>query len=85
MEIREYCFVCYAEMKRNKDCNKYDKVCIDIRDKFKEKDWDSLIALFQKEKTKKIIENFDRDYPTKFLFKLILNEPRFLYFIRFLI
>jgi geranylgeranyl reductase family protein len=55
-----------------------------IMDKFKEKDWDLLIKLFKKDKIKSIIENFDRDYPTKFLFKLILNEPKLLYFSRFL-
>ena len=54
-------------------------------DKFKEKDWDLLIKLFQKEKTKSIIENFDRDFPSKFLLKLALNEPRLLYFSKFLI
>lgn len=55
-----------------------------IMDRFKEKDWDCLIRLFKKDETKKIIENFDRDYPTAFLFKLILKEPRLLYFSRFL-
>ena len=55
-----------------------------IMNKFKDKDWDLLIKLFKKEKTKRIIENFDRDYPTKFLFKLILNEPKLLYFSKFL-
>ncbi len=55
-----------------------------IMDKFKDKDWDLLIRLFKKDKTKSIIENFDRDYPTKFILKLILTEPRLLYFTRFL-
>jgi digeranylgeranylglycerophospholipid reductase len=56
-----------------------------IMNKFKEKDWDLLIKLFKKDKIKSIIENFDRDYPTKFLFKLILNEPKLLYFLKFLL
>ncbi len=55
-----------------------------IMDKFKDKDWDFLIQLFKKDNTKKIIENLDRDYPTKFMLKLVLNEPRLLYFLRFL-
>ncbi len=55
-----------------------------IMDKFKDKDWDLLIKLFKKDKTKSILESFDRDYPTKFLIKLILKEPRLLYFSRFL-
>lgn len=55
-----------------------------VMDKFKEKDWDLLIKLFKKDKTKRIIENFDRDYPTRFMVDLILKEPRLLYFIKFL-
>jgi geranylgeranyl reductase family protein len=53
-------------------------------DKFKEKDWDLLVKLFKKEKTKKIIEEFDRDYPTKFLMKLAVKEPKLAYFSKFL-
>ncbi|GAF84982.1 unnamed protein product [marine sediment metagenome] len=53
-------------------------------DKFKDKDWDFLIQLFKKDKTKRIIESFDRDYPTRFMLKLISNEPRLLYFLKFL-
>ena len=55
-----------------------------IMDKFKDKDWDLLIKLFKKDNIKKIIERFDRDYPSRFLFKLILKEPRLLYFLKFL-
>ena len=40
--------------------------------------------LFKKDNTKRIIESFDRDYPTKFMLKLISKEPRLLYFLRFL-
>jgi len=55
-----------------------------IMDKFKDKDWDSLIKLFKKDETKRIIESFDRDYPTKFIIKLILSEPKLLHFLKFL-
>lgn len=55
-----------------------------IMDKFKEKDWNLLIKIFKKDKIRKIIESFDRDYPTRFISRLILNEPRLLYFSRFL-
>ncbi len=55
-----------------------------IMDKFKNKDWDLLVRLFKNDNIKGVIENFDRDYPSKFLFKLILKEPRLLYFLRFL-
>jgi len=54
-----------------------------IMDRFKEKDWDLLIKLFKKEKTKRIIESFDRDYPSRFIVKLALTEPRLLYFLKF--
>ena len=52
--------------------------------KFKNKDWD-LVNLFKKQSNKQILENFDRDYPSKFLLKLIMKEPRLLYFSRFLL
>lgn len=53
-----------------------------IMDKFKEKDWDLLIKLFKKENTKEIIESFDRDYPSRFILKLVINEPKLLYFLK---
>jgi digeranylgeranylglycerophospholipid reductase len=55
-----------------------------MMNRFKEKEWNHMIDLFKKEKTKKIIESFDRDYPTKFLLKLLINEPRLLFLARFL-
>jgi len=71
-----------------------------IMDKFKNKDWDYLLSLFKEEslkskisncyespirnKTKSILESFDRDYPSKFLLKLAIKEPRLLYFAKFL-
>lgn len=51
-----------------------------IMDKFKEKDWEKIIDIFSKEKNKKILENFDRDYPSKFLLRLLIREPRLMYF-----
>lgn len=50
-----------------------------IMDYFKEKDWDILIKLFKEKETKKIIENFDRDYPSKFILNLLLQEPKLFY------
>jgi len=55
-----------------------------LMDKFREKDWQLLISLFKKQKNKRILENFDRDYPSRFVLKLILNEPRLAYFAKFL-
>ena len=57
----------------------------EILDRFKDKDWQILINLFNKNSTRRVIEDFDRDYPSKFLFKLILKEPKLLYFSKFLL
>jgi len=35
-----------------------------------------LVDIFQKERNKKILSNFDRNYPSKFLFKLLMREPK---------
>ncbi len=48
--------------------------------KFSDKDYDSLVDLFKQEKLKKILETYERDFPSKFLFKLLLREPRLLKF-----
>lgn len=48
--------------------------------KFSAEDYNSLINLFNQERLKKILEEYDRDFPSKFLFKLILKEPRLLKF-----
>lgn len=53
-----------------------------IMNKFSAKDWNYLIELFNKEKTKKILEGYDRDFPSRFLVKLVLTEPRLLYFLK---
>ncbi len=54
-----------------------------IMNKFSAKDWNYLIELFNKEKTKKILSSYDRDFPSKFLVKLALTEPRLLYFLKY--
>ncbi len=48
--------------------------------KFSDEDYNSLINLFKQEKLKRILEKYDRDFPSKFLFKLLLREPRLLKF-----
>jgi len=45
----------------------------------------STYHLIKKQETKQILQNFDRDYPTKFMLKLLTNQPKLLYFSRFLI
>ncbi|MCK4521018.1 MAG: hypothetical protein KAU20_00460, partial [Nanoarchaeota archaeon] len=54
-----------------------------IMDKFSLRDWNKLIYMFNNEKTKNILENYDRDYISKFLFKLIFTNPKLLYFLKY--
>jgi len=56
-----------------------------VMDRFKEKDWEKLLHLVNKPKIRNILEEFDRDYPTAFAAKLLLNEPRLLLFGKFLL
>ncbi len=67
----------------NKDL-KYNFFIRKVLDKFSDNDLDKLISLVNKEKVKTILETFDRDYPSKFLFKLIFNEPKLLFFAKYL-
>ena len=74
---------------KNKDYNRLSKklhkdlylslLIRKILNRFTIKDYNLLIGYLQKNKT--ILEEFDRDYPSKFLFKLILKEPRLLRFV----
>lgn len=43
---------------------------------FTEKDHNNLIKLLQKEKARTILEKFDRDFPSKFLIKMFLAQPK---------
>ena len=47
---------------------------------FKDKDFNELVKLFSQNKLKKILEENVRDYPSKFLFKILIKEPRLLKF-----
>ena len=49
-------------------------------DKFTDKDYDDLINLVKKDTVKDVLEEYDREFPSKFLFKLLMREPRFLKF-----
>ena len=51
-----------------------------ILNNFIDKDYDYLISLCKNKKVKRIIEEFDREFPSRFIFKLFLSEPRFIYF-----
>ena len=56
-----------------------------IMNKFSDKDFNTLLSLFVQQKVNAILEGHDRDFPSKFLLKLILAEPRFLLFARYLL
>ncbi|MEA3379209.1 MAG: NAD(P)/FAD-dependent oxidoreductase [Nanoarchaeota archaeon] len=73
------------ETRIKKNLNKELKVALKIRkmlDKFSKEECDELISLCEKAKVKKILENHDRDYPSKMLFKLMVAQPNFLKFIK---
>jgi hypothetical protein len=56
-----------------------------LMDRFSEKDWHSLIRRFRKPKARKILESFDRDYPSRFILKLLLKEPGLLLYAKCLL
>ena len=87
---------CLAQsVKNNQD---YQKICknkigfnlwIDLKirgylDKMKPEDYNYLIKLCKQKRVKKILEEIDREYPLKILFNILIQEPRFLYFIKLL-
>ena len=49
---------------------------------FKEEDYEYLMQLFKEEKVLRLMKEYNRDFPSKFLFKLLLIEPRFLKFLK---
>ena len=49
-----------------------------ILDKFSDEDCNELVRIASKQKIKNIVESFDRDFPSRFLLKLVLNEPKLL-------
>jgi len=51
-----------------------------VMDRFTEKDYNDLLKMFMKDRVKKVIEETDRDFPSKFLLKLLMKEPRLLKF-----
>jgi flavin-dependent dehydrogenase len=57
----------------------------EMMDRFSEKDWNRLTMYFSQKKLREVLEREDRDYPTRFMAKLLIREPRLLYFVKFLI
>jgi geranylgeranyl reductase family protein len=56
-----------------------------IMDRFSEKDWQRLIMMCGKKKAKSVIEGHDRDYPSRFILKLLISEPRLVYFAKYIL
>ncbi|MBL7054748.1 NAD(P)/FAD-dependent oxidoreductase [Candidatus Woesearchaeota archaeon] len=52
----------------------------EILNTFSDKDYSYLLELFKNKKIKEIIEEHDREFPSKFIIKLLTAEPRFFYF-----
>lgn len=55
-----------------------------IMDGFSEKDHNLMIKLTKKKQVVDLLEHYDRDYPSMFLTKLALTQPKYLYFAKFL-
>lgn len=47
-------------------------------ERFSNKDYDKLVGVFRKKKNRQLLEEYDRDEPTRFALKLLLGEPRLL-------
>ncbi len=58
----------------------YGKLIRNRLNKFSDKDYDYLIGLFKGERLSRILSEYDRDYPSKFIFKILVREPRLLRF-----
>ncbi|MBI2545669.1 NAD(P)/FAD-dependent oxidoreductase [Candidatus Woesearchaeota archaeon] len=54
-------------------------------DKFSHDDYNYLVKLFTRRRTREILESYDRDYPSQFMLKLLIREPRLLYFAKMLL
>ena len=55
-----------------------------VLNKFSDKDYDMLLDLMDRENVKKILKKYDRDTPIPLVANLLLKEPRFLMFGRFM-
>ncbi|HLC96340.1 MAG TPA: NAD(P)/FAD-dependent oxidoreductase [Candidatus Nanoarchaeia archaeon] len=55
-----------------------------VLDSFDGKDWCRLVQIFNTERNKRLLEECDRDSLTRFFARLVIGEPRLLYFIKYL-
>ena len=53
-----------------------------ILNRFDSRNYDYIVRLMNNKRVKNILKGYNRDMPSKLLFKLLINEPRFLFFIR---
>lgn len=68
-----------------KDLNKELKIALSMRkvlDKFNQQDFNDLIKFCEKPKVKNILNENERDYPSKIILKLLIAQPKFLKFIK---
>src|SRR3989338_5202906 len=56
-----------------------------VLNKFSDEDYNKLLKLMNQEKVKKILKKYDRDTPIPFVFNLLLKEPRFLLFGKYIL
>lgn len=53
-----------------------------IMSKFSDKDYDFLISLFNKKRNKSILEKFNRDNISRFFIRMVISEPKLLFFLK---
>ncbi len=51
-----------------------------VMERFSDNDYNKLVETFKKEKNRAILENYDRDVPSKFALKMLMREPKLLLF-----
>lgn len=56
-----------------------------VLDRMSAADYNRLVMLFQKEENRRVLEEFDRDYPSRYLLRLLLQEPKLAGFARVLL
>ena len=56
-----------------------------VLNRFSDEDYDNLLKLMSQEKVKKILKKYDRDTPIPLVFNLLLKEPRFLLFGKYIL
>lgn len=56
-----------------------------IFEKFKDKDWNYLVEYAKSPGVKGVLEEYARDNPFPIVFRAVLKEPRFLFFLKYLV